>query len=150
MTVSLGPIGRIIPDVPANPRADGFGANPRCLRRDVNRHASSVLYANYTYNLIKEADTIDLFQKNMLGMPEKNDWGVHMAGHYTIGGDPGGVSIAHLMPHTCSFPKPVFRLFVLYLLTSTTGLLLLARRPNLLVSSRDGGSHLVDLADARP
>ncbi|KAF2824959.1 Di-copper centre-containing protein [Ophiobolus disseminans] len=90
MTISLGPIGRIIPDVPANPRADGFGANPRCLRRDVNRHASAVLYANYTYALIKEANTIDLFQKNMLGMPEKNDWGVHMAGHYTIGGDPGG------------------------------------------------------------
>jgi hypothetical protein len=92
MTVSLGPIGGIFRDIPPNPRADGFGANPRCLRRDVNRHASSVLYANYTYALIKEADTIDLFQKNMLGMPEKNDWGVHMAGHYTIGGDPGGVS----------------------------------------------------------
>lgn len=91
MTISLGPIGRILPDVPVNPRADGFGANPRCLRRDVNRHASSVLYANYTYNLITQADNIDLFQKNMLGMPEKNDWGVHMAGHYTIGGDPGGV-----------------------------------------------------------
>jgi tyrosinase len=97
MTVSLGPIGGILKDVPLNPREDGYGANPRCLRRDVNRYASSVLYANYTYALIQEADTIDLFQKNMLGMPEKNDWGVHMAGHYTIGGDPGGVSRLFLL-----------------------------------------------------
>lgn len=51
-----------------------------------------MLYANYTYNLITQASTIDVFQQNMLGIPEKNDWGVHMSGHYTIGGDPGGVS----------------------------------------------------------
>ncbi|KAH7381499.1 hypothetical protein DE146DRAFT_637229 [Phaeosphaeria sp. MPI-PUGE-AT-0046c] len=90
MTVSLGPIGKNMPDIPTNPREDGYGHNPRCLRRDVNRYASAMLYANYTYNLITQAGTIDLFQKNMLGMPDKNDWGVHMAGHYTIGGDPGG------------------------------------------------------------
>ncbi|KAF2744627.1 Di-copper centre-containing protein [Sporormia fimetaria CBS 119925] len=90
MTVSLGPIGTVLTDVPKNPRADGFGSNPRCLRRDINRHASSMLYANYTYNLITQAETVDVFQKNMLGMPDKNDWGVHMAGHYAFGGDPGG------------------------------------------------------------
>jgi tyrosinase len=92
MTVSLGPIGKNMPDVPSNPQADGYGHNPRCLRRDVNRYASAMLYANYTYNLITQANTIDLFQQNMLGIPAKNDWGVHMSGHYTIGGDPGGVS----------------------------------------------------------
>ncbi|CAO2651716.1 Nn.00g042860.m01.CDS01 [Neocucurbitaria sp. VM-36] len=32
-------------------------------------------------------------------MPENNDWGVHMAGHYTIGGDPGGVSNLSIFPH---------------------------------------------------
>lgn len=78
--------------VPKNPQPDGFGHNPRCLRRDVNHYASAQTYANYTYALITEANDIDTFQKNMLGNPDKNDWGVHMAGHYTIGGDPGGVS----------------------------------------------------------
>jgi tyrosinase len=92
MTISLGPIGGVLSDVPKNPREDGFGSNPRCLRRDVNKYASAQTYANYTYALITGADTIDLFQSNMLGIPAKNDWGVHMAGHYTIGGDPGGVS----------------------------------------------------------
>ncbi|KAL5380133.1 hypothetical protein DPSP01_007936 [Paraphaeosphaeria sporulosa] len=90
MTVSLGPISKMMPDIPSNPQKDGYGHNPRCLRRDVNRYASAMLYANYTYNLITQANTVDLFQKNMLGIPEKNDWGVHMSGHYTIGGDPGG------------------------------------------------------------
>ncbi|KAL1608276.1 hypothetical protein SLS60_003215, partial [Paraconiothyrium brasiliense] len=90
MTVSLGPISKMMPDIPSNPQTDGYGHNPRCLRRDVNRYASAMLYANYTYNLITQANTIDLFQQNMLGIPEKNDWGVHMSGHYTIGGDPGG------------------------------------------------------------
>lgn len=98
MTVSLGPIGKVLTDIPPNPRADGFASNPRCLRRDVNKYAAAQTYANYTYNLITEADNIDLFQKNMLGMPEKNDWGVHMAGHYTIGGDPGGVSANSQLP----------------------------------------------------
>lgn len=95
MTVSLGPIGTVLKDIPKNPRADGFGSNPRCLRRDINRYAAAMLYANYTYNLITQADNVDLFQKNMLGMPDKNDWGVHMSGHYVIGGDPGGVSIPY-------------------------------------------------------
>ncbi|KAF2638844.1 Di-copper centre-containing protein [Massarina eburnea CBS 473.64] len=90
ITVSLGPIGGVLTDVPKNPRADGFGHNPRCLRRDVNRYASAMLYDNYTYALITEATDVNKFQKNMLGIPEKNDWGVHMSGHYTIGGDPGG------------------------------------------------------------
>lgn len=90
MTVSLGPIGKVLTDVPANPRSDGAGANPRCLRRDVNRYAAAQTHDNYTYALITKSDTIDKFQKDMLGVPEENNWGVHLAGHYTIGGDPGG------------------------------------------------------------
>ncbi|KAF1993505.1 Di-copper centre-containing protein [Amniculicola lignicola CBS 123094] len=90
MTVSLGPIGKVLTDIPPNPRADGFASNPRCLRRDVNKYASAVTYANYTYALIKNSPDVMKFQTDMLGIPEKNDWGVHMAGHYTIGGDPGG------------------------------------------------------------
>ena len=137
MTVSLGPIGKILTDIPPNPRTDGFGANPRCLRRDVNRYASSMLYANYTYALIKDAKDIDTFQKNMLGMPEKNDWGVHMAGHYTIGGDPGGVCLESVSTELNSHLHNI-------------GFLLFSRGPHLLVPSRHGRPDLVDLADARP
>lgn len=93
MTISLGPIGKVLTDIPPNPRADGYGANPRCLRRDVNKYSSAQTYDNYTYALItKSGGDINKFQQDMLGIPEQNDWGVHMAGHYTIGGDPGGVS----------------------------------------------------------
>jgi tyrosinase len=93
MTISLGPIGKVLTDIPPNPRADGYGANPRCLRRDVNKYSSAQTYDNYTYALItKSGGDISKFQQDMLGIPEQNDWGVHMAGHYTIGGDPGGVS----------------------------------------------------------
>lgn len=93
MTVSLGPFGKIVSDIPDNPRSDGFGSNPRCLRRDVNKYSAAVTAANYTYYLITEAKTADQLETIMLGTPDKNDWGVHMGGHYTIGGDPGGVSL---------------------------------------------------------
>lgn len=91
MTVSLGPFGKIVSAIPDNPRKDGFGHNPRCLRRDVNKYAAAVTRANYTYELIVQAKTADELENIMLGTPAKNDWGVHMGGHYTIGGDPGGV-----------------------------------------------------------
>ncbi|KAF2799260.1 Di-copper centre-containing protein [Melanomma pulvis-pyrius CBS 109.77] len=91
MTISLGPIGGVLSDVPPNPQADGFGANPRCLRRDVNKFSSAQTHDNYTYSLITTSGgDINKFQQDMLGIPAQNNWGVHMAGHYTIGGDPGG------------------------------------------------------------
>lgn len=61
MTISLGPIGGVLSDVPKNPCDDGFASNPRCLRRDVNKYASAVTYANYTYALITQAKTVDKF-----------------------------------------------------------------------------------------
>ncbi|KAI1505972.1 hypothetical protein F5X99DRAFT_415647 [Biscogniauxia marginata] len=90
MVVSLGPKSSVVNDVPPNPQADGLSSNPRCLRRDVNKYSASVTTANYSYALIKDSPDIDFFQKVLLGQPEKNDWGIHMGGHYTIGGDPGG------------------------------------------------------------
>ncbi|CAG8976979.1 hypothetical protein HYALB_00009773 [Hymenoscyphus albidus] len=93
MIVSLGPFSKIVSNIPSNPQADGFGSNPRCLRRDVNKHASAVTFDNYTYALITENPTIEAFQANMLGNKSRNDWGVHMGVHYTIGGDPGGVGV---------------------------------------------------------
>lgn len=142
MTISLGPIGGVLTDIPPNPQKDGFGHNPRCLRRDVNRYAAAMTYANYTYALITQAKDITTFQNNMLGMPDKNDWGVHMSGHYTIGGDPGGVRTLHCSNKFQSFPVDEFTDYLL------SGLLLLARRPGLLVPPRHGRQDLVDLADA--
>ncbi|KAG9231566.1 hypothetical protein BJ875DRAFT_443990 [Amylocarpus encephaloides] len=90
MVVSIGPFQKIVSNIPSNPNSDNFGANPRCLRRDVNKYSAAVTADNYTYALIKESKTIDQFQATFLGTPAKNDWGVHIGGHYTIGGDPGG------------------------------------------------------------
>ena len=92
MTVSLGPFDKTVPNLPNNPRADGYGHNPRCLKRDVNKYAAAVTTANYSYALITQYPDINDFQNVLLGTPAKNDWGVHIGGHYTIGGDPGGVS----------------------------------------------------------
>ncbi|PMD34560.1 Di-copper centre-containing protein [Hyaloscypha variabilis F] len=90
MTVSLGPFDKTVPNLPNNPRSDGYGHNPRCLKRDVNKYAAAVTTANYSYALITQNPSIDDFQNVLLGTPAKNDWGVHIGGHYTIGGDPGG------------------------------------------------------------
>lgn len=36
MTVRLGPVTPSLYNLTANPRADGLGLNPRCLRRDLS------------------------------------------------------------------------------------------------------------------
>ncbi len=80
MVVNLGPKGTVLPDVPKNPREDGLGSNPRCLRRDVNRNSALGATANYTYSLIMNYTDINGFYNRYLGLPPlKNDqhpWGV--------------------------------------------------------------------------
>ena len=125
MVFSLGPISKIVDNIPDNPQADGLGSNPRCLRRDVNKYAAAATTANLTYALITENHDINKFQTVMLGTPSKNDWGVHIGGHYTIGGDPGDVS-ARTLP--CSSTTDVTRV----------GPFFFPRRPGvLLLPSRD-------------
>lgn len=94
MTVHLGPVFGTISGTPVNPQADGFGYNPRCLRRDVNVHSAAVTKTNYTYDLITNPSNADIywFQTVMQGLFSIGEWGVHTGGHYTVGGDPGGVS----------------------------------------------------------
>ncbi|KAK4194155.1 hypothetical protein QBC40DRAFT_321258 [Triangularia verruculosa] len=89
MTVNLGPIAPIL-QLPRNPRSDGLGYNPRCLRRDVNKNSAAVTTANYTYDLITKNNDVYWFQTVMEGQFPQGKWGVHAGGHYTIGGDPGG------------------------------------------------------------
>ncbi|PQE09195.1 tyrosinase central domain-containing protein [Rutstroemia sp. NJR-2017a BBW] len=92
MSINLGPSAAAIPGVPPNPRPDGYGYNPRCLRRDINVYSASVTKANYTYDLITAPLNADIywFQTVMQGQFDVGLWGVHTGGHYTIGGDPGG------------------------------------------------------------
>ncbi|KAL2151694.1 hypothetical protein VTH82DRAFT_6792 [Thermothelomyces myriococcoides] len=89
MTVNLGPLAPSL-NVERNPRADGLGYNPRCLRRDINKNAAAVTTANYTYDLITNNHEIYWFQTVMEGQFPQGKWGVHAGGHYTVSGDPAG------------------------------------------------------------
>jgi len=89
MTVNLGPLAPSL-TVARNPRSDGMGHNPRCLRRDINKNAAAVTTANYTYDLITQNSNTHWFQTVMEGQFPQGKWGVHTGGHYTISGDPAG------------------------------------------------------------
>jgi tyrosinase len=87
MTVRLGPLSVAVDPAPArNPRADGYGNNPRCLRRDISNQLSSRYGRTQDIvSLINNARTIANFQDMM-----QSNNGVHNTGHFTIAGDPGG------------------------------------------------------------
>lgn len=91
---NLGPVAPVLNDVPRNPRQDGLGYNPRCLRRDINPNSSKFTSEAYTYDLITQNRDIYWFQTVMQGEAQKGSPGVHGGGHFTISGDPGGVSRA--------------------------------------------------------
>lgn len=91
MVVNLGPVIPGMPDTPPNPQPNGLGHNPRCLRRDVNQHSSAITTPQHTFDLIVESDDVGKFHDRMMGIGSQKDLGVHIGGHYTIGGDPGGV-----------------------------------------------------------
>ncbi|KAK6088534.1 tyrosinase central domain protein [Seiridium cupressi] len=84
------PVFAGLPDVPSNPQTDGLGYSPRCLKRDVSVHAARETTTNYTENLIAHSNNVYWFQTIMNGRAEIGEWGVHTAGQFTIGGDPGG------------------------------------------------------------
>jgi tyrosinase len=94
MVVSLGPVGTVVDNIPKNPQRNGLGSNPRCLRRDINKASAMGATANHTYKLITEYPEINTFYNRYLGQPylkgDQYPWGLHNAGHYIIGGDPGG------------------------------------------------------------
>jgi tyrosinase len=89
--VHLGPVAAVLPNLPQNPEVSGLGYNPRCLKRDISRMASS--------GWTKDQDIVDLVQKSpgflsfsttMQGDFGNGFLGVHTGGHFTIGGDTGG------------------------------------------------------------
>lgn len=101
MTTNLGPtiIGlsgynlSSSSSIPPNPRPDGLGYNPRCIRRDLSiQSALGANDANIT-SLITLSPTVGTFQDTMQSAffsPTNPEYGVHTAGHYIVGGDPGG------------------------------------------------------------
>ncbi|KAK0748904.1 hypothetical protein B0T18DRAFT_436635 [Schizothecium vesticola] len=91
MTVNLGPrMQMAVSDVPPNPRQDGLGYNPRCLRRDINKNAAEWTTTKHIYDLITQNDNMYWFQTVLEGQFEQGKYGVHAGGHFTISGDPGG------------------------------------------------------------
>ena len=90
-SVNLGPVAPAFTDVPANPRQDGLGYNPRCLRRDISTvSAKAALQDQNTTDLITQNTDIGSFQTVMQGLFAEHLLGVHTAGHFLVGGDPGG------------------------------------------------------------
>ncbi|KAK6542127.1 hypothetical protein TWF694_007894 [Orbilia ellipsospora] len=95
LTVNVGPgiFGPQYTDVPLNPQLDGLGYNPRCLRRDLGFQAARMASTDLnSTNLITGYTDIVAFQNNMQGTFTSggNELGVHTAGHFWVGGDPGG------------------------------------------------------------
>ncbi|KAJ9627665.1 hypothetical protein H2203_002877 [Taxawa tesnikishii (nom. ined.)] len=91
MSVNLGPLAPALFDVQPNPDPSGLGYNPRCLRRDISVFASSTSTTDQnSTNLITENTDILSFQNTMQGDFAGGLLGVHTAGHFTVGGDPGG------------------------------------------------------------
>lgn len=82
MVVSLGPTSMAdqARDIPKNPKSDGTGKNPRCLRRDINRNAAMGATVELMYSLITESSDINTFYNTLLGTPPPKNtsypWGV--------------------------------------------------------------------------
>lgn len=76
--------------IPANPQRDGYGNNPRCLRRDVNNY--------FTQRSLRPQDLADHINTNTaigkfqdsLQNPTAGKTDMHSSGHFSIWGDPGG------------------------------------------------------------
>ncbi|RAK78067.1 tyrosinase family protein [Aspergillus fijiensis CBS 313.89] len=92
MTVNLGPVDPTL-QIPGLVAQNGTGLdyNPRCLRRDISPVAAQGwTKTSDVMDLIQNCDDISCFEWTMQGFFEEGFLGVHTAGHFTIGGDPGG------------------------------------------------------------
>jgi tyrosinase len=74
-------------EVTPNPVSSGLGYNPRCLRRDINPYASAQTTDDKIADLLLNYTTIAAFQDRMQSAGPF--LGVHLGGHYTVGGDAG-------------------------------------------------------------
>lgn len=90
--MNLGPVSPTLQDVPRNPQSNGFGLNPRCLRRQISIQQARGSSTDYTYQLLTASRNSQIrpFQDEMQGFFPDGMMGVHGSGHFTTGGDPGG------------------------------------------------------------
>ncbi|KAF7197717.1 Tyrosinase-like protein orsC [Pseudocercospora fuligena] len=91
MTVRLGPVAPALSYATPNPQKDGLGYNPRCLRRDMSAYAAEK-WANddQIVDLLSNSSDLLTFQNTLQGNFPAGFLGAHTAGHFIVGGDPGG------------------------------------------------------------
>ncbi|KAF2215550.1 hypothetical protein CERZMDRAFT_4869, partial [Cercospora zeae-maydis SCOH1-5] len=90
-TVNLGSLAPALSYIPPNPLPNGLGYNPRCLRRDLGAYAADIwLRDPNTTALITDNALIGSFQSVFQGNFSAGFLGAHTAGHFVVGGDPGG------------------------------------------------------------
>ncbi|KAF2017739.1 Di-copper centre-containing protein [Aaosphaeria arxii CBS 175.79] len=93
LTIHLGPLSPTMDPalkIPSNPQRDGYGDNPRCLRRDVNNYfvGNSLKPANLASHITSNS-AIGKFQDTLQNdTPQMS--AIHSSGHFSIWGDPGG------------------------------------------------------------
>lgn len=92
-TANLGPVVNALPYVEKNPDPAGLGRyyNPRCLRRDISAFVSAGWAKDQDIvDLINDYTDILSFQSRLQGDSKAGYLGVLSAGHWMVGGDPGG------------------------------------------------------------
>jgi tyrosinase len=100
--VNLGPVFTDLTCTPPNPINNltdpataaqvGLGYNPRCLKRDISAWTTRQWSNDAMVTKLLESADIKTFWSDMQGglVPFSNNFmGVHTAGHFTVGGDPG-------------------------------------------------------------
>ncbi|KAH7123532.1 hypothetical protein B0J11DRAFT_314061 [Dendryphion nanum] len=99
--VNVGPLFPASTCTPLNPNQDflapgyGLGYNPRCLTRDISGFTGEGWLKDDDVVALLKEPTYQKFWETMQGGPPPNNFannfmGVHTAGHFIIGGDPGG------------------------------------------------------------
>jgi tyrosinase len=81
-----------------------LGYQPRCIRRDISPWVTQRWSGdNESYDLITNpiwSDSIGPFQTHLQGNFTAGFYGLHTAGHFAFGGDPGGdVRCVSVLPH---------------------------------------------------
>jgi len=91
-TVNIAPVFPSLSVPELNVTKPFLSYYPRCMRRDITSWPSSRWSRDVdSYNLITQNSDIYWFQTMMQGNKFIDGFfGVHTAGHYTFGGDPGG------------------------------------------------------------
>jgi hypothetical protein len=105
--VNLGPVFTDLTCTPNNPIFDysdpttagqvGLGYNPRCLKRDISKWTSSQWSNDKMVVKLLDSKDMKTFWYDMQGgeNPFSNNFmGVHTAGHFTVGADPGSDFLA--------------------------------------------------------